>query len=687
VFGACALPTRACALLTISPCRVRAQSKFIWGVVLGVGVNLGNGCTSGHGLCGLSRLSIRSLVAVPVFMVCAILSSTLSQIVENDGAFEAAAPAPAAMIAPETATVAGVAAGLLGVTLIPLLITRSSPPPSRPTLMISLAGLWCGLSAGVGLAVGGMVRVSSVRAALSPQRIDFSLWTLFSVALLTTFAIYTYAFKVAGVRKARILQTDSRSVDRQLVLGASLFGIGWGITGACPGPLVVVVAAQPTAPANLLCLLGVIGGIQLASTTWLTRLVSSPCSAPCAPCAPAGMREAKCEPSSSPAVSPPPSPSTEGGAARVHPTSGSAPFPSAVELLSALSAGAPICDLRPPTTAEANERGEFVTIDGVLSAPWDRASQTLPLDAMPADTAAPLIVICRSGSRAAKAIDFLRAAGYTAVLNGGGPLGPAELWETLVRERGALVHPLPGLLQLFDGAPPDGGSSSTLTYVVYDTEAKEAIIIDPVLEQVERDMAAVAQTGCQLVLALNTHCHADHITGTGRLRQKLPTLVSAISAASGAKADRLLSDDQVVTWAGGRRSLRVIATPGHTNGCLSFYEEAIGAVFTGDALLIGGCGRTDFQEGSSATLHASVHTRLFTLPPDTLVYPAHDYKGRRFSTIGLEAKTNPRLTQPLEQFVETMGALGLPYPKKIDASLPANMRCGVQDDPGGMREE
>ena len=119
----------------------------------------------------------------------------------------------------------------------------------------------------------------------------------------------------------------------------------------------------------------------------------------------------------------------------------------------------------------------------------------------------------------------------------------------------------------------------------------------------ERDLAEIDKLGGRLVLALNTHCHADHITGTGALKQRVPGLRSAVAAAAGAAADVLLQDGDVITWAMGGRSLRVLATPGHTEGCVSYLDAALGAVFTGDALLIGGCGRTDFQGGSAATLY------------------------------------------------------------------------------------
>lgn len=235
------------------------------------------------------------------------------------------------------------------------------------------------------------------------------------------------------------------------------------------------------------------------------------------------------------------------------------------------------------------------------------------------------------------------------------------------------------LVQLFDGPAPEGGGSSTFTYILADASTKEAIIIDPVLEQVERDLAEVAKLGCELTLALNTHCHADHITGTGRLKERVPGLRTAISLASTAQADVKLQPGQELAWGGGH-VLKVLPTPGHTAGCVSFHDAALGgcgAVFTGDALLIGGCGRTDFQGGSSETLYDSVHGELFTLPGGTVVYPAHDYKGNVQSTIAHEKSANPRLTKPKAEFVELMAGLGLAYPKKIDEALPANLVCGV----------
>lgn len=150
---------------------------------------------------------------------------------------------------------------------------------------------------------------------------------------------------------------------------------------------------------------------------------------------------------------------------------------------------------------------------------------------------------------------------------------------------------------------------------------------------------------------------------------------SGISKASGAEADEFYADGDVIK-VGNAVELKVLATPGHTDGCISLLLESDGIVFTGDALLIRGCGRTDFQAGSSETLYDSVTTKLFTLPDATHVYPGHDYKGRTASTVGEEKQYNPRLTKDVAGFKDLMDNLGLAYPKKIDIALPANLKDG-----------
>lgn len=230
-----------------------------------------------------------------------------------------------------------------------------------------------------------------------------------------------------------------------------------------------------------------------------------------------------------------------------------------------------------------------------------------------------------------------------------------------------------GLKQLFDD------DSSTYTYLLWDTSAKDAILVDPVDIQIDRDLQEVAGLGLNLKYGVNTHAHADHITGTYLLKQRVPGLQSIIAKDSGAKADILVEAGDQIKF--GNHYISARATPGHTSGCLSYVADDESFVLTGDALLIQGCGRTDFQQGSSSTLYDSVHTQLFTLPESTIVYPAHDYKGRTSSSIGSEKETNPRLGQgkTKEEFIDIMANLNLAYPKKIDVAVPANMRCGAPD--------
>lgn len=173
--------------------------------------------------------------------------------------------------------------------------------------------------------------------------------------------------------------------------------------------------------------------------------------------------------------------------------------------------------------------------------------------------------------------------------------------------------------------------------------------------------------------------HADHITGSGYLKQLVPGVKSVISRASGAKADQHLEDNEKIQF--GRHEIEAIKTPGHTNGCMSFVIHEQGVVFTGDTLLIRGCGRTDFQEGDSKKLYESVHKRIFSLPENFKVLPAHDYKGQMESTVHEEKTLNPRLTKTLDEFVNIMDNLNLPYPKQIDRAVPANRECGLFDIP------
>ncbi|CAN0191764.1 unnamed protein product [Ectocarpus fasciculatus] len=220
--------------------------------------------------------------------------------------------------------------------------------------------------------------------------------------------------------------------------------------------------------------------------------------------------------------------------------------------------------------------------------------------------------------------------------------------------------------------------SSTFTYVLADAVTKEAVLIDPVLETVERDTAVLQELGLTLLYGINTHAHADHITGTFRLKQNFPDMKSLISGTSGAAADIVLNDGDRVTF--GSRHLTCFTTPGHTEGCMCFVLDDRSGVFTGDTLLYRGCGRTDFQGGSSANLYNSVRSKLFTLPDECAVFPAHDYKGHTQSTIAEEKAFNPRLKMENSEatFVDIMANLKLSLPGKIDVAVPANLRDGAE---------
>jgi glyoxylase-like metal-dependent hydrolase (beta-lactamase superfamily II) len=226
--------------------------------------------------------------------------------------------------------------------------------------------------------------------------------------------------------------------------------------------------------------------------------------------------------------------------------------------------------------------------------------------------------------------------------------------------------------QLFDK------DTSTYTYLLADEDTREAVLIDPVLGQLDRDLELLRELDLQLVYALDTHIHADHITGLSALREATGCKI-VVSARAGVNFQDVSAEDGMRLSFGGHE-LEVRETPGHTDGCLSFVTGDRKMAFTGDTLLIRGTGRTDFQQGSAERLYHSVTEKLFTLPDATLVYPGHDYKGRTVSTIWEEKRFNPRLGQgkSLEEFVEIMDNLDLPRPRHIDVALPANLAGGVQ---------
>ena len=195
--------------------------------------------------------------------------------------------------------------------------------------------------------------------------------------------------------------------------------------------------------------------------------------------------------------------------------------------------------------------------------------------------------------------------------------------------------------------------------------------------QVERDLAIVAELGLELRYTLETHLHADHITGGGQIRAAVGAQCVVARAAGETLADVKVEHGDQLSF--GRFALEVRSTPGHTSGCVSYVDHAGRRVFTGDALMVRGCGRTDFQQGCADTLYASVHNVLFSLPDDYLVYPGHDYRGRTVSTVAEERSHNPRLGQgrSIEEFRRIMAALDLAHPAKLAEAVPANRRCGM----------
>ncbi len=224
--------------------------------------------------------------------------------------------------------------------------------------------------------------------------------------------------------------------------------------------------------------------------------------------------------------------------------------------------------------------------------------------------------------------------------------------------------------QLFDPA------TSTYSYLLWDEKTKQAALIDSVKEQLARDTKLIKQLDLDLKYTLETHIHADHVTGSGLLRDEFNSQAAVHKNSESECADILLSDGDTLNL--GDQTIAVIYTPGHTNTDISYHIE--GVLFTGDALLINGCGRTDFQSGDAKALYHSIIEKMFTLDDETIVYPGHDYNGFTSSTIGREKTFNPRLgnNKTELEFVEIMGSLILEPPARIDVAVPGNLQCGLK---------
>lgn len=228
--------------------------------------------------------------------------------------------------------------------------------------------------------------------------------------------------------------------------------------------------------------------------------------------------------------------------------------------------------------------------------------------------------------------------------------------------------------QLFDT------TSSTYTYMLADDDTRKAVVIDPVFEQMNRDLALLRELDLTLLYVLDTHCHADHVTGAWLMKQKTGCQIAVSQKIGAANVDVELAHGDVIRF--GRHSLEVRATPGHTDGCMSYVTGNQSQVFTGDALLIRGCGRCDFQQGNAGTLYDSISDQILSLPDSCLIYPGHDYNGRTVSSVVEEKAYNARIGggASKQDFVGYMDAMQLPHPKHIDIALPANMVSGEPED-------
>ena len=235
--------------------------------------------------------------------------------------------------------------------------------------------------------------------------------------------------------------------------------------------------------------------------------------------------------------------------------------------------------------------------------------------------------------------------------------------------------------QLFDQ------ESATYTYLLADAASGEAIIIDPVFELARRDRALIEELDLRLVYVLDTHCHADHVTGAWLLKQYCDARIAISQNAGVEGADDYLTHGQCLRF--GSRYIEVRETPGHTDGCVTYVLDDESMAFTGDALLVRGCGRTDFQQGDPRALYRSIQTQILALPERTALYPAHDYRGITVTTVAEEKRFNPRVGGQIAEkdFIGYMNNLGLPHPKQIDIALPANLRCGRPENTTMLAEE
>jgi glyoxylase-like metal-dependent hydrolase (beta-lactamase superfamily II)/rhodanese-related sulfurtransferase len=254
------------------------------------------------------------------------------------------------------------------------------------------------------------------------------------------------------------------------------------------------------------------------------------------------------------------------------------------------------------------------------------------------------------------------------------PFGDSPESSILTGIENGAVKPRMIFRQLFDS------ETWTYTYLLADRSTGEALLIDTVFEKHLRDLALLRELGLELRYTIDTHVHADHVTGAWLMRQATGCRIAVARASNADGADLYLEDGDVL--AAGSVKLVARATPGHTDGCMTYVLDDLSMAFTGDALLIRGAGRTDFQMGDARQLFKSVREQILSLPGECMLYPGHDYNGRTSTTVEEERAHNPRLGDGKREadFIGYMENLGLPHPKKMEDAVPANLKCGQPGD-------
>jgi len=667
----------------------------------------------------LARLSPRSWVAVPTFMASAAAMATVTR------SSNALPPDPSAEEEvqdwPVAAALAAAAASGLVLCGVCFLVMQHhiGLDVGKGKLVLEVCS---GMVFGCGLVISGMARPSKVVAFLDlgSGAWDPSLAFVMASALLITLPFFQILERSPSSPRcnpwlgATWGLPKTNPVELRLVLGSMLFGLGWGLCGVCPGPLWVLLLARPSVEATSIWLAMLAGmGLAVAVNKPQPQHVVQNSECPCDAWGPDArtltpeVREEMAELGIDLPVIPGDMaicgalPRTVVGRLARH-------FGAWLYLNSSADPNFHVDAIQ-----SANCRCEVVEMSA--DPPYGGFAQRVItiLAALPR----PLMLQCNSGNRASVLVllALLSEQGRSKTCSKASAeqlakdldlkaftrcstCGPICAWvlqevsasKALTSASIARAHcPSHVSLGAKEGASTSAKQlvfeqlfdeeSSTFTYLLGCARTQEAVLIDPVLQQKDHYLTMLDELGLHLKYVIDTHCHDDHVTAAGAIRESRVDVKTVMSRASGCAADVLV--DHGDTLHVGAHDLQVIATPGHTDACVSIYLSRVGQaglIFTGDALLIRGCGRTDLQQGDAAQLYRSVHERLFALPGATQVFPGHDDKGRNMSTIEEEKHFNPRFAKTEDEFVEVMSNLQLARPSHIDVAVPLNSACGMQ---------